>query len=50
MKVLIKPNVVPFTSGQQSADLRVFHHHIYEYKKGVRNLILTKKSQLIENK
>lgn len=25
----------------QCADLRVFHHHIYEYKKGIRNLILT---------
>ena len=23
------------------ADLRVFNHHIYEYKKGIRNLILT---------
>ena len=23
------------------AELRVFHHHIYEYKKGIRNLILT---------
>lgn len=23
------------------SDLRVFHHHIYEYKKGIRNLILT---------
>lgn len=23
------------------ADLRVFHHHIYEYRKGIRNLILT---------
>ncbi|MCD8378025.1 MAG: DUF2023 family protein [Candidatus Gastranaerophilales bacterium] len=23
------------------SDLRVFHHHIYEYKKGLRNLILT---------
>ena len=22
-------------------DLRVFYHHIYEYKKGIRNLILT---------
>ena len=22
-------------------DLRVFHHHIYEFKKGIRNLILT---------
>ena len=26
---------------EQIADLRVFHHHIYEYKKGIRNLILT---------
>ena len=23
------------------ADLRVFHHHIYEFKKGIRNIILT---------
>ena len=31
------------TSGlkQECADLRVFHHHIYEFKKGIRNLILT---------
>lgn len=30
---------------QQSNDLKVFHHHIYEYKKGIRNLILaTEKS------
>ena len=26
---------------EQIADLRVFHHHIYEFKKGIRNLILT---------
>ena len=26
---------------QQSYDLKVFYHHIYEYKKGVRSLILT---------
>ena len=26
---------------KECADLRVFHHHIYEYKKGIRNLILT---------
>jgi len=26
---------------QEYTDLRVFHHHIYEYKKGIRNLILT---------
>lgn len=23
------------------SDLKVFHHHIYEYQKGIRNLILT---------
>lgn len=26
---------------QQWNDLRVFNHHIYEYKKGLRNLVLT---------
>jgi len=26
---------------QQHNDLRVFKHHIYEYKKGMRNLVLT---------
>lgn len=26
---------------EELAELRVFHHHIYEYKKGIRNLILT---------
>lgn len=26
---------------QQANDLKVFHHHIYEYKKGIRSLILT---------
>lgn len=32
------------------ADLRVFHHHIYEYKKGIRNLILTtEKSRYRDN-
>ena len=25
----------------QTGDLKVFHHHIYEYQKGIRNLILT---------
>lgn len=29
------------TSLNEIADLRVFHHHIYEFKKGIRNLILT---------
>ena len=28
-------------SQNQFNDLKVFHHHIYEYKKGLRNLILT---------
>ena len=26
---------------EQNNDLRVFYHHIYEYQKGLRNLILT---------
>ncbi|MDR1624916.1 MAG: DUF2023 family protein [Spirochaetia bacterium] len=26
--------------GLRTEQLRVFHHHIYEYKKGLRNLIL----------
>ena len=35
---------------QRVADLRVFHHHIYEFKKGIRNLILTtEKSKYKEN-
>lgn len=36
------------------ADLRVFHHHIYEFKKGIRNLILTtekaKYKEFIQNR
>ena len=35
-----KPAIGKDTLAQYS-DLRVFHHHIYEYKKGIRNLILT---------
>ncbi len=31
------------------ADLRVFHHHIYEYKKGIRNLILTTEKDKYRN-
>ena len=37
-------NTPTFTGGVNKAmasDLRVFYHHIYEYKKGVRKLILT---------
>lgn len=45
---MIKPNE------EQYIDLRVFYHHIYEYKKGLRNLVLTteKKSNtdVIEDK
>ena len=26
---------------QQINDLQVFHHHIYEYKKGIRSMVLT---------
>lgn len=29
------------TLKRECTDLRVFHHHIYEFKKGIRNLILT---------
>ena len=28
------------------SDLKVFYHHIYEYKKGIRNLILTTENNL----
>lgn len=39
---------------QQIADLKVFNHHIYEFKKGIRSLILTteksKYKEKIENK
>ncbi len=31
------------------ADLRVFHHHIYEFKKGIRNLILTTEKAIYKN-
>jgi hypothetical protein len=35
-------SIKPISSlARQSADLSVFHHHIYEYKKGIRSLILT---------
>lgn len=41
MKVIKAESKAKFVSLEQNADLKVFHHHIYEYKKGVRNLILT---------
>ena len=37
-------NNINFQAGinkKMTADLRVFYHHVYEYKKGIRNLILT---------
>ena len=39
---------------QQANDLKVFYHHIYEYKKGIRSLILTTEKSIyrkpIENR
>lgn len=39
---------------QQANDLKVFHHHVYEYKKGIRSLILTTEKSIyrkpIENR
>lgn len=37
--VSFKSAVLP--TDEQKNDLRVFYHHIYEYKKGLRNLVLT---------
>jgi len=34
-------DIVSFSSKQTVSDLYVFNHHIYEYKKGLRNLVLT---------
>lgn len=34
-------NAIKTEMSQQASDLKVFCHHIYEYKKGIRNLILT---------
>lgn len=57
-----KADSLPFTSTcsgreslkEQISDLRVFNHHIYEYEKGLRNLVLTtekvKYRDFIENK
>ena len=38
---IVNLNTAKITNAQQACDLKVFHHHIYEYKKGIRNLILT---------
>lgn len=37
----IVTNAAKARLAQQASDLKVFYHHIYEYKKGIRNLILT---------
>ncbi len=41
-------------STRQFNELRVFYHHIYEYKKGLRNLVLTTEKaankEIIENR
>lgn len=34
-------NVLQPEEIEEISDLKVFYHHIYEYKKGLRNLILT---------
>ena len=54
--VMYQPNSSASSFGKNTstlseiADLRVFHHHIYEFKKGIRNLILTtEKSKYKEN-
>lgn len=41
MNVIDTSNLKKVSKVQQTGDLKVFHHHIYEYKKGIRNLILT---------
>lgn len=36
-----KSEVISLNKIRRNSDLKVFHHHIYEFKKGIRNLILT---------
>ena len=54
MKILKIENLYKISNAQQASDLKVFHHHIYEYKKGIRNLILTTEKsiyrQIIEDR
>ena len=40
-----KTSIIPKISKQQQCELGVFIHHIYEYKKGLRSLILTTEKQ-----
>ena len=39
----------PARISEELSDLRVFHHHIYEFKKGIRNLILTTEKAKYKN-
>lgn len=54
MEALSTPYYNKVTSAKQACALKVFFHHIYEYKKGVRNLILTTEKleyrKIIENR
>lgn len=51
--VSVEPNPLSFCSNKTN-DLQVFCHHIYELKKGLRNLVLTTESaqnkQIIEQR
>lgn len=52
---MINSKPIPISAiRQQANDLKVFHHHIYEYKKGIRSLILTTEKSIyrrpIENR
>ncbi len=44
----VNHNLPVFTGNQGYEDLQVFRHHIYEFKKGLRNLVLT--TEKAENK
>ena len=48
VKLPVFSSKLPVLSSKQCSELKVFSHHIYEYKKGLRNLILT--TEKIENK
>lgn len=45
-----KNNISSVERLKESLDLKVFHHHIYEYKKGIRNLILTTEKAVYKDK
>lgn len=39
-----KTHPIQFSGGMSSMKLQVFYHHLYEFKKGLRNLVLTTES------